>query len=178
MTPGAPLAHCIKQGNSGDYRAIRYHHEESNAEDQPELNIVQRLENLSNLEMFVADPRVVFFHARNCNVSLPVAEPSCSNRIWRHCEENNDGPEYGDGASYDVHILPAVQTAATDMAKTVVDQRGNRRYIAGGRVLFDVNNVTSGLVKDSYPSSHTKCLLLLLVPAADYKLGNSQCDAR
>ena len=103
-------------------RSVCYHHKKSDAEDQPELDIVQRLPDLGDLEVLVSNARVILLHAWDGNVSLAATEAPRSNGVCWHKEKNHEGPEYGDRARNKIYVLPGVEAAAADMSKSVIDE--------------------------------------------------------
>lgn len=127
--------------------------QEGNTENQPELDVVQRLPDLLHLEMPVTDARIVLFHARNSNVSLTVAKTFRADWIRWHEEQNDESPKNGNRSCNDIHVLPAVQASSSDVTKTIIDQR---------RDSTDVSSCT-------IPGAHSKRLLSFLVPAANDK---------
>jgi hypothetical protein len=76
---------------------------------------------MRHLEVQVTDAGVVGSKAGHGNVSFAIVETCGSDRVGWQEEQNNHRPESGYATCKEIHILPWVQRASCDMAKTVVD---------------------------------------------------------
>jgi hypothetical protein len=80
--------------------------------------------------MRVSDARVVNTEARDGDLAFARREASGADRVRWEEHVDDDGPEDGDGAGDEVHVLPGVEGAAGNMAETVVDKGGDDGDVA------------------------------------------------
>ena len=96
--------------------------EERENHDSPELILEESLADLIELDVLVLQPGIVDAHTLDQQLLLLVAEALGPLRRVREDPKQRDAPNKGHGTGEQVHDLPRVQMAVSNVGQSVVNE--------------------------------------------------------